>query len=485
MLLVSSLFVFGQSTTPVNPVLPEPECELEDAFWFLEGYGFLEDDVLVRTGTRLTLLISDNGACGANDEVGIGVFEDDGNEGPRDSVGTDDQPYNQASGVLRQGDFFTARWVVEYQSFDNGLGIGEPSYYFVAYLLEDGIEDAISSSIIRTDLEEGLSDEESEEDDFDPRDGICEDGYQEGDYEEELNMGEDIINSPLDCTQCLANDVCNDGIRADREPVFEDGEPNYGENENNCPQDCLILDDVGPSGGSQDSDTDGVPDTTDKCPNTPVGVPRDRINSDGCPVFDRDGDGINNDRDYCPDSSREDVLIGIASNGCSTSDADIDGVNLPYDRCPNTLFEDRNNVDEVGCVITTEEAAVCGNGGACRINSECDNGEICHLDGGSGTCVEIGEQCDDGNMVPGDGCDSGCVIEPEISGVVCPNGFVVEIDQTTCSMEEGTTRTDGSAGVLCSGSQVAVSIEIGNFEELSKQASDLKITCCQLVTRCI
>lgn len=46
----------------------------------------------------------------------------------------------------------------------------------------------------------------------------------------------------------------------------------------------------------RDSDGDGVSDQLDKCPNTPRGVPVDRV---GCP-FDSDGDGVYDYQDKCP-----------------------------------------------------------------------------------------------------------------------------------------------------------------------------------------
>lgn len=58
-----------------------------------------------------------------------------------------------------------------------------------------------------------------------------------------------------------------------------------------------------------DSDTDGVPNTTDRCPSTPTGT---RVNTEGCP--DRDGDSIADTADNCP------ALAGVALpspyNGC-------------------------------------------------------------------------------------------------------------------------------------------------------------------------
>lgn len=46
-----------------------------------------------------------------------------------------------------------------------------------------------------------------------------------------------------------------------------------------------------------DSDKDGVVNSKDKCPNTPIGR---KVNADGCEL-DRDGDGIVDGDDKCPD----------------------------------------------------------------------------------------------------------------------------------------------------------------------------------------
>lgn len=51
-------------------------------------------------------------------------------------------------------------------------------------------------------------------------------------------------------------------------------------------------------GDELDSDGDGVPDSRDKCPNTPKGAP---VDADGCPL-DSDGDGVPDYRDKCPNT---------------------------------------------------------------------------------------------------------------------------------------------------------------------------------------
>lgn len=71
-----------------------------------------------------------------------------------------------------------------------------------------------------------------------------------------------------------------------------------------------------------DRDGDGVPDDSDKCPDTP-GL----ASLQGCP--DRDGDGIADGDDKCPD------VKGIAKyQGCPIPDTDGDGINDEEDKCP-------------------------------------------------------------------------------------------------------------------------------------------------------
>lgn len=71
-----------------------------------------------------------------------------------------------------------------------------------------------------------------------------------------------------------------------------------------------------------DRDNDGVPDDTDKCPDTP-GL----SSLQGCP--DKDGDGIADADDKCPD------VKGLAKyQGCPIPDTDKDGINDEQDKCP-------------------------------------------------------------------------------------------------------------------------------------------------------
>lgn len=93
--------------------------------------------------------------------------------------------------------------------------------------------------------------------------------------------------------------------------------------------------------GCPDSDGDGVPDKDDRCPSQP-GLSK----YDGCPVPDSDGDGINDEMDKCPNQA------GSAKyNGCPVPDSDGDGVNDELDKCPAAAGPASNN----GCPEVKQE----------------------------------------------------------------------------------------------------------------------------------
>ncbi|MFQ3575285.1 MAG: OmpA family protein [Cytophagales bacterium] len=74
-------------------------------------------------------------------------------------------------------------------------------------------------------------------------------------------------------------------------------------------------------GKPKDSDKDGVPDKTDKCPNTRTGV---KVDEFGCDL-DTDGDGVADFDDECPE------VAGLIK-GCP--DGDNDGIADKDDECP-------------------------------------------------------------------------------------------------------------------------------------------------------
>ena len=91
-----------------------------------------------------------------------------------------------------------------------------------------------------------------------------------------------------------------------------------------------------------DTDGDGVPDATDKCPT-------EKGTLNGCP--DSDNDGVADKDDKCPN------VPGVARyNGCPVPDTDNDGVNDEEDRCPKVPGVKENH----GCplIIDTIKATL-------------------------------------------------------------------------------------------------------------------------------
>lgn len=89
-----------------------------------------------------------------------------------------------------------------------------------------------------------------------------------------------------------------------------------------------------------DRDHDGVPDTTDQCPDDP------NATANGCPPpADGDGDGVPDDVDQCPNTFPG---FPVDAVGCpSLPDADHDGTPDVIDQCANTPAGTR--VNATGC----------------------------------------------------------------------------------------------------------------------------------------
>ena len=96
--------------------------------------------------------------------------------------------------------------------------------------------------------------------------------------------------------------------------------------------------------GCPDADNDGVSDLDDLCPDSPPGS---QVSFDGCP--DADGDGIKDTDDLCPGTPPG---TRVSLDGCP--DADGDNVTDADDLCPGTLTG--LTVDATGCVISPEFA---------------------------------------------------------------------------------------------------------------------------------
>lgn len=88
----------------------------------------------------------------------------------------------------------------------------------------------------------------------------------------------------------------------------------------------------------QDTDSDGVYDLHDLCPNTSLFI---GINTDGCSASQRDtdGDGLVDSLDRCPNT---DINIAVDDTGCwwGQLDTDDDGIQNSDDLCPEWFGED-------------------------------------------------------------------------------------------------------------------------------------------------
>ncbi len=102
---------------------------------------------------------------------------------------------------------------------------------------------------------------------------------------------------------------------------------------------------VGRDGCELDFDQDGVPDRLDMCPNTAPGI---GVDSTGC-AKDEDRDGVADDNDKCPATPKG---ATVDTTGCPL-DTDKDGVPDYMDKCPNNLHGIK--VDKVGCPVNKKE----------------------------------------------------------------------------------------------------------------------------------
>ena len=108
-------------------------------------------------------------------------------------------------------------------------------------------------------------------------------------------------------------------------------------------------------GHAPDADQDGVLDTHDDCPGTPL---RTRVNARGCNIDD-DRDGVINPADACPGTA-PDVLVD--ARGCAV-DSDGDGVIDGADDCPGTPPD--TPVNGRGCPLDSDGDGVLDSADRC------------------------------------------------------------------------------------------------------------------------
>lgn len=121
-------------------------------------------------------------------------------------------------------------------------------------------------------------------------------------------------------------------------PIPDSDSDGVLENRDNCP-DTPVGAQVDGTGCPSDSDADGVPDGVDRCANTAPGA---AVNATGC-TRDSDGDNIADGLDRCPDTE---AGVLVDPNGCP-KDSDGDSIPDGLDRCSETPRG--ATVDALGC----------------------------------------------------------------------------------------------------------------------------------------
>ena len=213
-----------------------------------------------------------------------------------------------------------------------------------------------------------------------------------------------------------------------------------------------------------DDDKDGVFNEKDRCPNTP---PNTTVRADGCPV-DSDNDGIHDGKDQCPktpkhaivdskgcpkDSDNDGVYDGIDQcanspsdtpvdkNGCTQApDADQDGIVDSIDQCPNTLHGIK--VDPKGCPYDTDHDGVSDDIDQCANtpkNVAVDN-KGCPLDSDNDGIADHVDQC--ANTPKNVAVDNkGCPLDSDQDGIAdhvdqCANTPKnIEVDHNGCPLD--------------------------------------------------
>jgi outer membrane protein OmpA-like peptidoglycan-associated protein len=133
--------------------------------------------------------------------------------------------------------------------------------------------------------------------------------------------------------KCPTDPEDKDGFQdEDGCPDFDndnDGVPDYPNQEDECPNQAGSVQ----AKGCPDTDSDGLRNEIDKCPNKPEDNDGFQ-DEDGCPDPDNDNDTILDTKDKCPNKP-EDKDSFQDEDGCPDPDNDNDTVLDAEDKCPN------------------------------------------------------------------------------------------------------------------------------------------------------
>ena len=136
-----------------------------------------------------------------------------------------------------------------------------------------------------------------------------------------------------------------------------------------------------------DGDNDGVADSEDRCPNSPVGAV---VDSQGC-ERDSDGDGVADSQDRCPNTTSGSQ---VDAQGCIiVSDSDGDGVADSDDRCPNTPAGTK--VNSQGCELDSDHDGVADSSDKCpgTPSTVAVDAQGCELDSDGDGVVDSQDRC--------------------------------------------------------------------------------------------
>lgn len=185
--------------------------------------------------------------------------------------------------------------------------------------------------------------------------GVCSPGASPCDAGEHCNEESDACVPQTQCQtdqECHDEDPCTDGTCDSGicEYVVNTAPCNDGdectENDTCSLGVCVGTPIPGCDGPPpDDSDGDGLLDTSDRCPGTPPG---ESVDEDGCSCsqLDADGDGTSDCFDECPQDPNK-TVAGFCGCDLPDDDSDVDGVPDCDDRCPDT--ERDTEVDGRGC----------------------------------------------------------------------------------------------------------------------------------------
>jgi|GEM_PF-6085670 len=261
-------------------------------------------------------------------------------------------------------------------------------------------------------------------------------GNQSGDVCQDLGWYQDGVCDEFcpmpdpDCTQCSSdtdcgmNEACVSGLclwQGDLCSVDADCAIGMV---CSCGTDCACT--APPSNDPVDTDSDGIIDEQDNCPNTP--------NPDQADT-DANGAGDACDQDPLECTSDADCMVGevCANNTCqqdnTQGDTDGDGIIDAQDNCPNTPNSDQADADNDGTGDACEQNPM-----TCMTDADCPVGGVC----ANGTCLP-GQP-----PIPACSTDADCA-----AGELCVRGECQSDPQGACTQDADCGQDEGCFDGAC------------------------------------